>query len=79
MCLYIIITIMLWLISLSIYSFIKHFTIVMLCLPNSLVIYVNKSSLVKTAPSVNQHDRWMCMTADWLIVYVWGSVCTIVT
>ncbi len=36
MCLYIIITIMLWV--LSIYYFIKHYTIVFLCLPYNLVI-----------------------------------------
>ncbi len=36
MCLYIIITIMLWV--LSIYTFIKHYTIVILCYPYNLVM-----------------------------------------
>ncbi len=36
MCLYIIITIMLWV--LSIYPFIKHYTITILCYPYNLVI-----------------------------------------
>ncbi len=38
MCLYIIITIMLWV--LSIYSFIKHYTIVILCEPYNLISYL---------------------------------------